>query len=137
MKVIFDANIFVSFLLSIDSSITKLYVLWKQSKFEVLVSENIFDEIHEVLSRMEKKKIIDMNEKKSLQTDISTLTKCIQVISSVNTSDDVKDNRYLSCAEDRKAQYLITGDKKHLLPLKKHQKTNIISPKELVDIIDR
>lgn len=43
------------------------------------------------------------------------------------------DNRILECAMSAKADYLITGDKKHILPLGEVGKTRIISPAEFLN----
>lgn len=43
------------------------------------------------------------------------------------------DNRILECAISAKADYLITGDKKHILPLRKVGKTMIVSPAEFLN----
>lgn len=45
-------------------------------------------------------------------------------------SKDLSDNKILAIAQEAKADYLITGDKKHLLPLKKIKKTKIVSAEE-------
>ena len=42
------------------------------------------------------------------------------------------DNRVLECAVGGKAEYLVTGDKKHLLKLKEYEGIKIISPVEFL-----
>ena len=42
------------------------------------------------------------------------------------------DNRILECAVAAKADYLITGDKKHILPLKEYAGIKICSPAEFL-----
>ena len=46
---------------------------------------------------------------------------------------DPADNRVLECAAEARADYLITGDKRHLLPLKKFQGTKIVMPRDFAD----
>lgn len=41
----------------------------------------------------------------------------------------------MKLAEESKADYLITGDKKHLLPLKHWRKTIVISPLDFTKIM--
>lgn len=43
---------------------------------------------------------------------------------------DESDNRIIECAVTAEADYLITGDKHHLLPLKTFRKVQIVSPRE-------
>lgn len=47
---------------------------------------------------------------------------------------DSSDNRILECVREAHAEYLITGDKKHLLPLKKFQGCRILSPRSFADL---
>ncbi len=50
--------------------------------------------------------------------------------------EKVDDNRILDCALVAKADYLISGDKKHILPLKKFRGTYIISVREFIEKFD-
>ena len=45
------------------------------------------------------------------------------------------DNRILECALEGKAQYIISGDRKHLLPLKEYQGTKILSPADFLKLL--
>lgn len=47
------------------------------------------------------------------------------------------DNNVLACAVDANAHYLITGDKKHLLPLKRVNGARVVSPEEFLAIWKR
>jgi len=56
-----------------------------------------------------------------------------QTLSVINKDRD--DNRILECAVESKAQYIISGDKRHLLPLKEHQGIKILLPAEFLKTI--
>lgn len=45
------------------------------------------------------------------------------------------DNRILECAIEGKVQYLISGDRKHLLSLKEYQMIKILSPAEFLKLL--
>jgi uncharacterized protein len=47
---------------------------------------------------------------------------------------DEPDNRFLECAEDAKAHYLVTGNRKHF-PFFEFQGTKIVSPAEFATIL--
>jgi uncharacterized protein len=49
--------------------------------------------------------------------------------------EDPPDNRILECAVTAKANFLITGDKKHLLPLKQYQEMMILAPRQFAEKI--
>ena len=48
--------------------------------------------------------------------------------------EDPPDNKFLQCAVEAKADYLISGDNKHLLPLKNFQGIKIITPGEFLKL---
>lgn len=45
---------------------------------------------------------------------------------------DESDNRVLECASESGADYIVTGDKKHILPLKKFKGIPILSPRDFL-----
>ena len=48
------------------------------------------------------------------------------------------DNRILECAMEASAEYLVTGDRKHLLPLEEHRSVRILNaPRFLAVLVDR
>jgi uncharacterized protein len=53
----------------------------------------------------------------------------------VEVSADPADNFLLAMAEAGKADYLVTGDGRLLLSLKRHRSTRIITAKEAADIL--
>ncbi len=137
MKIVLDANVLVSFLLTSGPTISKILKSWKDEKFTLLVSDEILTEIKQVLTRFVAGELVEVEAAEALIRWIMKDAKFISVISVVTASPDKKDNRYLTCAKDGKAKYLVTGDKKHLLPLKRFEETQIISPKEFVKILEK
>jgi len=76
------------------------------------------EQIHRVLSRIKAKTILVHPKVK---------------ISAIKEKDD--DNRILECAVEAKVDYVISGDRKHLLPLKEYQGIKILSPTEFLRIL--
>jgi len=135
MRVVIDANIFVSFLLTGGETISSLVDFWEERKFTLLSSKEILAEIRETTRQFFKKGLIEEKEVGELLWRLENDAEEVVVHSCVSVSPDKKDNRYLACALDGEADYLITGDKKHLLALEKIGKTKIISPKEFKNIL--
>jgi predicted nucleic acid-binding protein len=57
---------------------------------------------------------------------MATLVEPTERITLVTAKDD--DNRILECAVAARADYLVTGDKEHLLPLRSIGPTQIVAP---------
>lgn len=132
MRVVLDANVWISFLLTRGETIASIFEAWEKEKFGLLVTEEIILEIEQVVERLSLKGVINYEDAQALVRRLKKNTEPILSFSDINISSDKNDNRYLACALDGEADYLVTGDKKHLLPLKKIGKTQIISPKEFV-----
>ena len=50
---------------------------------------------------------------------------------------DVSDTKFLGLAEVAQADFLVTNDNRHLLPLKRHGVTRIVSPSRFLAELDR
>lgn len=137
MRVVIDANVVISFLLSKGDTLSFLFDEWEKETFEVLMSSDIFIELDDVIDRATKltKDAVDRLEAAVMKRRLRKSTIRVRDISSVRVSKDDKDNRYLACAKDGQADFLVTGDKKHLLLLKTFGTTRIVSPKEFVEVL--
>src|SRR5689334_23252714 len=51
--------------------------------------------------------------------------------------DDPKDDPIVATAVAAKADYLVTGDRAHLLPIGQYESIQIVSPREFLDILNR
>ena len=50
----------------------------------------------------------------------------------ITEANDPDDNKFLECALEANADFLITGNKKHF-PLKSFHRTRIVSPRDFID----
>ena len=100
---------------------------------QILVNDEMMIEYRQVLERLVARDCITEAVAQLWLRRVGKGAVRIQSLSMVKQSPDPKDNRYLACAIDGKADYLVTGDKKHLLSLKQIGKTAIVSPRELMD----
>lgn len=139
MRVIVDANVVISFLLSKGETVSFIFDAWENERFEVLTSTGILIELDDVIDRAMRatKDGIDPQMAAAMKRRLRKNTIRVSTVSKVRASKDDKDNRYLACAKDGKADYLVTGDKRHLLSLKKFGATQIVSPKEFVEILKK
>lgn len=130
MKVVLDANVYISALLSKRGAPKQIIDLWREEAFELLISEEILEEVARVLRYPRVAELHKLSEKEqeeflTLLRDEATLIKPKHRLS---VSSDETDNRYLECAVEGGAEVLVTGDKQHLLPIKEYEGIAIISP---------
>lgn len=134
IKVVLDANQFVSGVITSKGNSSRILDLVKEDKIKLLISSSILNEIRRVLFYPHLKKIhkfgyheIDEGLKK-----ISSFAKFTTEGSKINAiKDDPSDNKYLECAVSGEADFIISGDH-HLLNLKTYQGVKIISPAEFL-----
>ena len=124
-KVVIDTNVFVSGLTFKGKPREVLGLAWK-GEIEVCVSPFILNELADSL-----KEDFGWSNDEIKNTIERIKSQTILIWPKINISlikqkDD--DNRILECAVEGNVQYLISGDKKHLLPLKKYQGIKILSP---------
>jgi putative PIN family toxin of toxin-antitoxin system len=131
-KVVADANIYLSAIL-FEGKPQEVISLAMQRKIEVLVSEAILDQVARVLKRKFDWADWQISEAIAELRNITILItpkKTLKVI-----EEKESDNRILECALEGKVQYIITGDKRHLLPLKEFQGIKILPPAEFLETV--
>ena len=126
IRIIVDVNILISFLLRKDIT-SKFKKVLEDTRFEILSCCELHDELKNVLARPKFDKYISTLDIEYFMQLFSLATKIVEISSTICISPDINDNYLLALAKDGKAKYLITGDKKHLLAIKRFENTEIIS----------
>lgn len=128
LKVVIDTNILVSAILTPKGPSAKIVSAILEEMIELCISSAIYQEYHRVLN-YERFKLDPLKVERFLTalknvaqwfTPTKTITKIIQ--------DDF-DNRFLECAEEAEANFLITGNRNHF-NFDRFKKTVILSPGE-------
>jgi putative PIN family toxin of toxin-antitoxin system len=137
MKVVLDANVYVSTLISQHGNPHYIFDSWLRGEFEVLITQSILDEVGRVLRypRIVKRHQLEEAE---ISQFIDLLTQRGIPIESFENLDvvakDKSDNRYLECAVTGKADYLVTGDE-HLLEMQSFRGIHVLNPSEFATLI--
>ena len=123
MRVVLDANVLISAVISPQGAPARLLDLWKTGSYELVISIPILDELQRVVHYPKIKEKYNL-PKEFVQQFLRMLqTEAIAVEPSMKIStikDDDTDNRYLECAVVSEASYIISGDR-HLLELKEYR----------------
>jgi len=123
-RIIIDTNLWISFLITNDFN--KLDQFLDSGKYQIVFSEELFNEFLEVVHREKFNRYFNNLNIKYLIEIINDKVLFVNVFSVVDVCRDVKDNFLLSLAIDGEVDYLITGDN-DLLSLKHFKKTSIIT----------
>jgi len=132
LKAALDTNVLVSATL-FGGNPEKILDLVEEGKIIILISQEILEEFREVLQEKFGFSSSMAELAASGIREISTLITPTQRLNIIKEKE--ADNRVLECAVEGKAQYIVTGDAKHLQPLKKYQEIKILSPAQFLKAI--
>jgi len=128
-RVVVDTNVFISGVI-FGGLPGKIIRLITRRKALLVTSPLLLDELLGVLEKKfgwEESRLVRLEQKLRKTAVLVEPSKKIQII-----PGEPIDNHLLACAEKRKVDAIITGDEKHLLPLKKFGKVPILTPKEFL-----
>ena len=133
--VILDTSVFLSALLSKNpnSAPCRIIRYWREGRFKLVISPQLLEELVEKLLV----KNIDRNDIKDILRAIFYTAIKIQGIYQATILDQVdpNDNMFLAAAYEIGADYLVSLDKKHILPLKHYHHTQILSPNLFLQVL--
>lgn len=123
IRVIFDANVWISFTIGKRLSVLKEVMINKD--IEVYICSEVIEEYIDVVNRPKIQKYTTKTRIKDTLEIIERSAKNVKRKSTVKVSRDVDDDYLLAVSADYDIDYLVTGDK-DLLILKKFRKTSIV-----------
>ena len=132
MRVVPDTNVVVSGL-NFPGNERLVLELALRGRFELYLSPFILEEVAGVLGRK-----FGWDEDRVAEA-CRTFEKAGTVIEPRRLPDVIEaneaDNRILECATEASADYLITGDRRHLLPLEEHQGVTMLNAPRFLAVL--
>ena len=129
MRVAADTNILVSALLFGGTS-EQVFLAGLRGEIQLLTSPSLLKEFEKVLKEKFKLNIHLVREIIEEVRDVAEIVEVSSHIKAISYPDE--DNRVLECAVDGKAEFIVTGDTRHILPLKEYGGIKILSPSEFL-----
>ncbi|MDD3927017.1 MAG: putative toxin-antitoxin system toxin component, PIN family [bacterium] len=127
-----DTNIYISAIL-FGGRPAEIRQLARDGEIELLISEHILAEIADVLKIefgwSDRQIAAVLDELREISVLI-TPAKTLSII-----KECVEDNRILECAVEGSAEYIVSGDKRHILPLGRYKDITILSASEFINTI--
>lgn len=127
MRLVIDTNVLISALLSGTSLPAHLIVLWREGKFELLTSAGQLKELIRVTRYPKIRERLAPALAGRLINELRDIATVVQNLPAVTASPDPDDNVLLAIAQGGAADFLITGDKRDLLSLKRFEGAKIIN----------
>ena len=132
MRVVLDTNVIVS-ALNFPGNERMVLELALRGRFELFLSWFILGEVSGVLTRK-----FGWDQERAVRA-ISTLQSAAIVVEPPRLAEVIEgghaDNRILECAVAAGAAYLVTGDRRHLLPLGEHRGAGIVNAPRFLSVL--
>lgn len=132
LRVVFDTNIYISAFL-FGGLPEQLIRAAPRETFHLYISPDILNEVSAVLVKKFHYDAKAVDQIDQIIKDLATIVRPNITINAIPHWP--ADNRVLECAITAQADYLVTGDTKHLLPLKRYQESKIISAREFLELL--
>ncbi len=137
IKIVMDANLFVSAILTSNGNPAKILDLVREEEIKLVVSLPVLEEVKRVLLYPRIKKIhgfseVQIEQELNKVVRFANLTPGKLKIKAIR--DDPTDNKYLECAIEGSADFIVSGDS-HLKDLKIFKGIKVVSPTEFLRII--
>lgn len=134
IKVIFDTNVWISFLIGKRLAKIKQYIT--DGSITIVITEQLLTEIKTVTSRKKLKKYFPEESVKELIELLETIGEKLEIKPTHFINRDPKDNFLLDLIDFSKADFLITGDK-DLLEHNPFKTAQILTPSEFEQQLEK
>lgn len=132
-RVVIDSNIYISAIFW-NGNPRKVIDLGRDRKIIIFTSLDIENEIAEKLKTKFKLAEEEVNQ---VLLDFSTFTMPVKINKQIlAVQDDPDDNKFIECALEGRADYIVSGDR-HLLNLKGYEGIQILSASEFLKIFSK
>lgn len=131
---VLDINVFVSGTTNSAGPPGQIINAWQERQFDLAISEPMIDKMRQVYLYPQVVKITHMGtaDIDSFIEDIRQTAIVVPGTTPVNITSDPEDNILFSTAIKAHAQYIVSGDKKHVLSVGTYQGIRTISPKDFL-----
>lgn len=135
LRVVLDTNLLVSYLLTRGKTMTSIVDFWENGGIVVLVSPSIVDELVEVVQRPRLRQHMTVNPQVLIDLIQSDAVYTSDDLALPGASRDPKDDKFLACAVEGGADYIVSGDG-DLLALENFRGVAIVRPADFVRLVE-
>ena len=134
MRVVLDTNVIVSGL-NFPGNERMVLELALRGRFRLFLSWFILGEVSGVLTRK-----FGWDQEGALRA-VSALQNAATIVEPPRLAEVIEgghaDNRVLECVATANADYLVTGDRRHILPLGEHRGARIVNAPRFLSMLNR
>lgn len=133
MRVVLDTNVLISAFVSRTGAPAQIFALWRSGDIELIVSPETLGKLTRVLSypRVTRYLRYTPEQIESFLDLLRVGTEMIEAESTVDVTvvdDDPDDDKFFALARAAQAQYIVSGDKAHVLPVRQYEGIQVVAP---------
>lgn len=130
MKIVLDTNVLISGFLFPGGSPDKIVRAVLSGRYQNATSPDLLTELRRIFRKKFELAEDRVETLVKLVVDASELVYPTERLDAIK--DDETDNRVLECAVTAKAEWIVSGDQRHLLKLRKFGAVEIFSPADFI-----
>jgi len=137
-RAVLDSSVLVSAFLKPGSLPATLLTRAREGAFSLVLSSYVIQETAAVLARPKVRagRAYTPEEVARYCRDLLAVAEIVGELPDIDAvPNDPKDNPVVATAVAGKADYLVTGDRAHLLPLGEYRGVRMVSPREFLDLL--
>jgi uncharacterized protein len=137
IRAVLDANVFVSGILSEKGVPGSILRAWIYERFQLVISEVILHELRRILNYPKISRLHGWSRAEVLEFVEDVARLMILVPGELRlkvVAEDPTDDRYLECALEGGAAYIVSGDR-HLIGLGQYEGVEILAPRRFLDLL--
>lgn len=133
MRLLLDNNILVRSLISDFGSSARLMDAWRSGLFELVSAQAQILRLSDVFDDSRLQRILPIQVRKSILRELTLSAIHVDPIDGISATNDDEDNVILGIAVAGRVDLIVTGDRKHLLPLGDYEGIEIVTPLEALE----
>ena len=137
MRVVLDTGILIAALITKDTPPDRIYQAWRKRRFELVTSQWQLDEFRRVSRYPKLRKYLQPIEAGNLVNGLRHRARFLEELPDVDLSEDPDDNPLLAMAIAGEVDYLVSGDKRDVLALKKVGKASIVTARRFLAMLQK
>jgi putative PIN family toxin of toxin-antitoxin system len=124
-------------LITKDAPPDRIYQAWRKRRFELVASQWQLDEFRRASRYPKLRKYLQPIEAGNLLNGLRHQARFLEELPDVDLSEDPDDNLLLAMAITGEVDYLVSGDKRDVLALKKVGKASIVAARRFLTILQK
>lgn len=135
MRVALDTEVLIAALIIRDTPPDRIYQAWRKKRFDLITSEWQLEEFRRVSRYPRLRKFLKPVEAGNLINGLRHNALVLSEPPRMDVSPDPDDNPLLAMAVAGEADFLVSGDKRDVLALKKIEDIRIVSTRQFLRVL--